>query len=401
MSNPSPALATATRARVASDLLRACVHCGFCNATCPTYQTTGDEREGPRGRLALMQELLTAPADAAPASLAPLDHCLGCRSCETTCPAGVHYIEILNHVREATHGAARWPDRLLDRLLLEVLSARRTIDGLSRTLRILRPLMPPPWRRRIRPAGPPLAWPPPRHPRQVGLLMGCLQPSLAPDLDTRAAIVLDACGVSAVAFGPACCGALPYHLHAYDRARREAAARLAQWQQTWDGITSTASGCALFLRGYPTLLDGETGAHRFAEKVQDIAAWIDPAALTPVPPAARQRLALHIPCTLGHGLHAGDRVAAILTALGHTLVPVAEGPLCCGSAGPYALRHPQFAKALGQRKWQALTSDRPAIVVTGNIGCLQHLRTYGDRPVQHWIEIVHAAVTTPHTGGHG
>ncbi|MHB1566521.1 MAG: glycolate oxidase subunit GlcF [Acidiferrobacter sp.] len=401
MSNPLPALAATARTRRVNELIRACVHCGFCNATCPTYQISGDEREGPRGRLSLMADLLAAPAQAASVSLMPLDHCLSCRSCETTCPAGIHYIEILNYVRETTAADQRLVDRAIDRLLVQALSARRIVDGLWRTLRVLRPLAPPSWRRRIPPAGPHVVWPPARHRRQIGLLMGCIQPSLAPHLDAQAAVVLDACGVSAIAVGPACCGALPYHLHAHDQARKAAMAQLAQWQPSWEGVTSTASGCTLFLHDYPTLLEGQTDAQAFAAKVQDVAAWIDPATLTPLPAAARLRLAWHAPCTLNHGLHGGGRIVKILQALGHTLVPVTEEGLCCGSAGPYALRHPRLAKALGQRKWQTLVGAQPAIVVTGNIGCLQHLHTHGDRPVHHWIEIVYAALTTPHRDDHG
>lgn len=391
---PPTLLPTAASQR-AAELIRACVHCGFCNATCPTYILSGDEREGPRGRLYLMKDLL-AGAQLPSTALAPLDHCLSCRSCETTCPAGVHYTEILDTTREALATARPWRERTVDHILERILGNRSLIGFTLDWLRRVRPVAPASIKRRVLlPATDPLKWPHPRHARKVGLLQGCVQPHLAPDIDIKAAWVLDALGISPIALGPTCCGALPYHLHETDKARNQAMQQLSLPIEDYEGITSTATGCTLFLRDYPRLMRDTTlygTATTFADKIADLAHWIDPKKLPLLPTSERRRIAFHAPCTLTHGLKGARLVENILTALGHTLVPVGENALCCGSAGPYSLRYPTWGAMLGRRKWKALTMTPADHVVTANIGCLQHLTTHGDRPVQHWIEIVFAAL---------
>ncbi len=386
---------------VAQRLLRACVHCGFCNATCPTYQLTGDEREGPRGRLYLMKDLLAGAA--AGADLAPLAHCLGCRSCETTCPAGVHYGEILDTVREHTEERRPALQRALDRVSEALLGARTPLATVMRTARALRPIAPKALKQRILPSTKGLRWPAVRHARRVGLLIGCIQPALRPDLDVKAAIVLDHLGISAQPLGPACCGALPYHLQAHEKGRARALQALALGTaDELQGVTSTATGCTAFLRDYGRLLqdtDQAARAQSFAATVTDLAAWIDPARLPLLPPPLRRDIAWHAPCSLQHALKGALRIEAILQALGHKLVPTADPALCCGSAGPYSLRHPRLARALGRRKWQALTGASPALVVTANIGCQQHLASHGDRPVVHWLDLVYEALTNPDRAG--
>lgn len=387
----------------AQELLRACVHCGFCNATCPTYILTGDEREGPRGRLYLMKDLLAGTAPGA--DLEPLSHCLSCRSCETTCPAGVHYSEILDTVREHTEGERSRTERALDRLSIAALSARRPLAAIMGGARRLRPFIPQALKQRVLGSTEGLEWPVARHARRVGLLVGCVQPALRPDLDIKAALVLDRLGISAQRVGPGCCGALPFHLHAHDEGRSTALATLA-WAKTgdWEGFTSTASGCTAFLKDYPRLFQGTKaadGAQAFAATVTDIAAWIDPAHLPRLSERQRHRIAWHAPCSLQHALKEAGRVEIILRALGHTLVPVADNALCCGSAGPYSLRHPRWATALGRRKWQSLTGADPEMVVTANIGCQQHLAHHGDRPIHHWLDLVYDALTNPDKADRG
>lgn len=404
MSNPfeseSPSAApdhlTHARAR-----LRACVHCGFCNATCPTYTLSGDEREGPRGRLYLMNNVLAGTAQGA--DLTPLDHCLSCRSCETTCPAGVPYTEILDIVREHTQELRPWHERIRDRALATALGARRPLAAVLRMARRARRLAPPAWKRRIIPAEAGLVWPVARHARRVALLQGCVQPALLPTLDIKAAIILDHLGISACAIGPHCCGALPYHLHAHEQGRADAQEVLALYAAgAYDGLVSTATGCTAFLKDYPRLLaTPDAPGQGPGAAVREIAELIDPAVLPPLPPSARRRIAWHAPCSLQHALKGAARVEAILKALGHTLVPVAEAALCCGSAGPYSLRHPRWGRALGRRKWKALTAQAPELVVTANVGCLQHLAGQGNIPVRHWIDLVYAALTNPDTDAHG
>ncbi len=398
MSNPSNhpiAPPPEDRARRALELLRACVHCGFCNATCPTYTLTGDEREGPRGRLYLMKDLLSGHADGA--DLKPLSHCLSCRSCETTCPAGVRYSEILDTVRERTQEDRPRRQRVLDQLSLVALSARRPLAAIMGGARRLRPFAPKGLRQRVLPSTTGLEWPAARHTRRVGLLIGCVQPALRPDLDIKAALVLDQLGISTEPVGPGCCGALPYHLHAHDEGRSTARATLGLAEAgNWEGLTSTASGCTAFLKDYTRLFQDTDAAGRaqtFAATVTDIAAWIDPARLPRVPEQEQRRLAWHAPCSLQHALKETERVEAILRALGHTLVPITDSALCCGSAGPYSVRHPRLATALGRRKWRTLTGADPEIVVTANIGCQQHLARHGDRPVHHWLDLVYDALT--------
>lgn len=402
MSNPShaPTATKPTALTRAQALLRACVHCGFCNATCPTYALTGDEREGPRGRLYLMKDLLSGAMEEA--DLSPLSHCLSCRSCETTCPAGVHYTEILDTVREHTYKGQPFWERALDRMTEKALGAPKRLETLLRVARTLRPISPPALKRRIPARTPPLTWPPARHAQRIGLLLGCVQPALLPDLDTKAAVVLDRLGWSAVAVGPDCCGALPFHLQAHERAREHARGVLAlQKSGGFQGFASTATGCTAFLHDYPRLFaDGPESAEadRFATTVSDVAAWIDPEQLTALPPEKRLAIAWHAPCSLQHGLKGGARVEAILRALGHTLVPTSETALCCGSAGPYSIRHPRFARELGRRKWRALTGAQPMQIVTANVGCLQQLAAQSDRPVRHWLDLVYEALTNPDTG---
>jgi len=385
----------------AQKLLRACVHCGFCNATCPTYTLTGDEREGPRGRLYLMKDLLAG--NAPDADLAPLDHCVSCKSCETTCPAGVQYTEILDTVREHTQKTRPFKERALDLLTQTALLKPRLLSLVMRMARLLRPALPAPLKRHIPPWEAPLTWPAARHERRVGILIGCLQPALIPALDAKAAVILDRLGISAIAVQTPCCGALPFHLHTHDKARLDARAALSLVEESdIQGLTSTASGCTSFLHDYPRLFQNLPEAARaqdLSTQVHDIARWIDPALLPKERPDRRLTIAWHAPCSLQHGLKAASRVQAILEALGHTLAPIQESALCCGSAGPYSVRHPRFAKALGRRKWRALTGHNPALVVTANVGCLQHLAGLGDRPVRHWLDLVYDAFTNQDKDG--
>ncbi len=395
MSNPSPPPGMPRVLPRIDDLLRACVHCGFCNAACPTYQLSGDEREGPRGRLYLVKEILV---DGREAPLGPLEHCLMCRACETACPAGIRYGEILDYAREQTNDRRSWRARWADRLLYRALDSRALVQSVTGFLRRTRRLTPRASSGIEKSRN--LPWPAVRHARKVGLLRGCVQPHMRPDLDNKAAVILDHCGVSAIPLGPACCGALPHHLHQVETGRHLARQRLDEWRPDWFAVTSTATGCGAFMAEYPRLLDDDR-ARPFADKVTDMAALIDPGRLSPVTPERQMRIAFHAPCSLPAGPQGQERVQAILLALGHTLVPTDAPALCCGSAGPYALRYPRWAQALGNRKWQALTRHAPHQVVTANIGCLRHLAARADRPVRHWIDLVYEALTTPGTDGHG
>jgi glycolate oxidase iron-sulfur subunit len=390
---------TATAAgRRAEEILRACVHCGFCNATCPTYQLTGDERDGPRGRIYLVKLALEDPASASVA-MRHLDRCLTCRSCETTCPSGVAYGELAEIGRGFVERRA---DRgLVDRLVRAALVAfvpRRSLFRLGALIgSLVRLLLP----RTLAEAVPvPRArgrWARPESPaeRRVLVLEGCVQSVATPGVNCALAALLARLGVEAVRVADeGCCGSLALHLAHDDTAlahmRRNAEA-LARHVGTIEAILSTASGCGVTVREYGRHLAGttqaETGAW-VAQHVLDAAEYLLRYA-DRVPRVARPlRVAFQSPCSLQHGSRVNGAVETLLTAAGHTLVPVADGHLCCGSAGTYSLLQRDFAHELRARKLVALGAGRPDVIATANVGCALHLGATADVPVRHWLELM-------------
>jgi glycolate oxidase iron-sulfur subunit len=401
-----PAFAATPEGKEADAILRACVHCGFCTATCPTYQLLGDELDGPRGRIYLIKQALEGAEVTAKTQL-HLDRCLTCRSCETTCPSGVRYGRLVDIGRKfvddrvgRTSGDAARRAGLLRGLL------SRPLFGAALALgRIAKPLLP----RRLadsvpdaRAAG---AWPRPRHPRSVLIPAGCVQPSLAPNIDAATARVLDAVGISALPVeGGGCCGALPYHLSEHGEARRIARKNIDAWwphvERGVDAIVVTASGCGVMVREFDHLLaqddDYAVRAKRVAGLARDpvelvAAAW-EQLAPRIVRSGTPSRIAFHPPCTLQHGMKIRGEVERLLTAAGHALVPVADAHLCCGSAGTYSILQPELAGALKANKLAALEAHRPDVIATANIGCMTHLQSGTRVPVRHWIELIDAAL---------
>ena len=386
--------------READSILRSCVHCGFCNATCPTYQLLGDELDGPRGRIYLIKQMLEGNA-VTPHTLLHLDRCLTCRNCETTCPSGVQYGRLLDIGRETAEAriARPWRERAVRWLLRNLIPYPARFRPLLRFGQRLRPLLPAGLKRRVPRAGGTMDWPAPRHARRMLLLEGCVQPALAPGINVASARVLDRLGISVLrAEGEVCCGAALHHTSGPDEGRDFARRNIDSWwphvENGIEAIVSTASGCGVHVKDYGHLLRDDPA---YAEKAQRIAALTRD--LSEV--VAREdlvklrsgiqpgmKIAFQSPCTLQHGQKLSGVVEQLLRDLGFVLVPVTEAHLCCGSAGTYSILQPDLSARLRARKLQALQANRPEKIVTANIGCLTHLQGGSDVPVQHWVELL-------------
>jgi glycolate oxidase iron-sulfur subunit len=394
------ALLTTPSGHEADEVLRNCVHCGFCNATCPTYQLTGDELDGPRGRIYLIKQALEGQPATTRTQL-HLDRCLTCRACETTCPSGVEYHRLLDTGRELVERqVGRTPGgHLLRRTLRFVLTRRRTFTALLRLGQALRPSLPPALRRQIpaRVARLPPA-PQAQHRRRMLMLEGCVQPALAPQINHATRRVLDALGITTVSAGSGCCGALSHHLGAVAEARAFMRRNIdAWWPQISAGaeaIVITASGCAPLVKEYGRLLADDPAYAQKAARVSALARDLSEV-VTPEPLEAKLRplggirkIAFHSPCTLQHAQKLDGVVEGLLARAGFELAPVAGSHLCCGSAGTYSLLQPALARQLRDNKLKALQAGAPGLIATANIGCLLHLAGAARIPVKHWIELL-------------
>jgi glycolate oxidase iron-sulfur subunit len=390
---------TLPRADEAESILRSCVHCGFCNATCPTYQVLGNELDGPRGRIYLIKQLLEGEAVTQKTQL-HLDRCLTCRNCETTCPSGVTYHALLDIGRAEIERRVQRPagERILRAGLRQVVPRPAVFDALLKAGRLARPLLPRVIRQKI-PAAPVAAKPRPavRHARRVLMLEGCVQPSLSPNTNAAAARVLDRLGISVVAAASAgCCGATEYHLNAQEAGLQRARRNIDAWwpaiEAGAEAIVQTASGCGAFVKEYGHLLRDDPAyarkAARVSELARDLVEVLGAEPLDILRTATHRRMAFHCPCTLQHAQKLGGAVEAVLTRLGYDLTDVPDAHLCCGSAGTYSITQPELAAQLRERKLDALESGAPELIATANIGCQTHLDGGGRTPVRHWIELV-------------
>jgi glycolate oxidase iron-sulfur subunit len=401
---PLISLENTAQAQEAEAILRACVHCGFCNAICPTYQLLGDERDGPRGRIYLIKQVLEGAA-VGEETRQHLDRCLTCRACETTCPSGVRYGRLLDIGRAVVEQQVRrpWLERVKRCVLCAVLPYPQRFALLFRCALILKSLMPNRLRSKIpamRRTG--LSVPQNTHKRKMLVLAGCVQPILAPAINTAAARVLDKLGITLlVAPAAGCCGALSYHLppaqsDGLDFMRRNIDAWLPFLDQDVEDIVMTASGCGLMVKEYGNIFRQDPcyaeKAQRISATTRDLVEVLAAEDLTSLKPDVSGTVAFQSPCTLQYGQHLGGAVEAVLRNLGFNLSAVANPSVCCGSAGTYSLLQPELSQRLLQNKVNALESAEPDVIATANIGCLMHIQSMTSIPVRHWIEILDAAL---------
>ncbi|MFO1408265.1 MAG: glycolate oxidase subunit GlcF [Steroidobacteraceae bacterium] len=409
---PQRLLEGTPRGREAVELMRACVHCGFCLPACPTYRVTGRELDSPRGRIYLVKQLIEG-GPAGTATVEHLDRCLTCRACETACPSGVQYGRIVDLGRELADERVGRPvaERWQRAALVALLPRRTLVTVLARLGGWFRAVLPDALRTKLpgdratlpapaagAPTGGPAAAPVASR-GTVALLEGCVQPGLAPTINAATRRVLERLGYTVVRLhGETCCGALAHHLgepgRAHAQARGNVAAADAALAAGATAIVSTASACGLMVKDYARLLDGDAAAARVAAATRDVAELVTPAALAEagLQPGEGPSIAWQAPCTLQHGQRITGRVEALLAAAGYRLAPVQDGTICCGSAGTYSLLQPELSTELRRRKLDALTAGSPVAIATANIGCLAHLREASPVPVAHWIEFVDRAL---------
>ncbi len=388
----------------ADRVLRSCVHCGFCLATCPTYQLLGSELDSPRGRIYLIKQVLEGQ-DAGARTQLHLDRCLTCRSCETTCPSGVRYGRLLDIGRAVLEARVpRTPWARLRRWALNFVLPHRRRFALALALgRAVRPLLPARLARAVPAAVSGPAWPaygeaPRAGERTMLVLEGCVQAELAPSINASLARVLERLGVRLLpAPGAGCCGAIGFHLNRVEEAQALARRNIDAWWPRIEGgaeaIVVSASGCGMQVRDYGHLLRDDPD---YAERAARVAALVkdpveilegeDLAALAG--PERPGPIAFHPPCTLQHGLRLAGRVEAVLAGTGFTLTEIEDRHLCCGSAGTYSILQPALAEQLGARKITALERGDPACIATANIGCQAHLQARAGRRVVHWVELL-------------
>jgi glycolate oxidase iron-sulfur subunit len=400
-----------TAGREAEDILRRCVHCGFCTATCPTYQLLGDELDGPRGRIYLIKQVLEG-AEPTEKTRLHLDRCLTCRSCESTCPSGVHYSRLLDIGREVVE--KKVPRSGMDGVMrgaLRSLLPRPTLFGAAMKLgQSVRLALPGALRAKVPPLSSAGPRPVRRHARQVIALAGCVQPAMYPNINGATARVLDRLDIEMIeAKGAGCCGAVRMHLNEHEGAREDARRNIDAWWPLLEAgaehVVITASGCGTQVVDYAHLLqedpDYAAKSARVVLATRDVSEVIAAeaealkallAACPPLPEGERL-LAFQSPCSLQHGLKIRGTVESLLTAAGYTLTPVADSHLCCGSAGTYSVLQPEISQRLQANKLHALTAGRPAAIASANVGCIGHLGSVADIPVRHWIELIDARLS--------
>ncbi|HEY2071276.1 MAG TPA: glycolate oxidase subunit GlcF [Rhizomicrobium sp.] len=377
--------------------LRACVHCGICTATCPTYVLLGDERDGPRGRIVMMQKMLEEDTAPSPETVTHIDRCLSCLGCRTACPSGVDYARLVDAAREHIEERYRRPfgERATRWLIANVL----TRPGLARTGVVLAKFFAPVAKRlpgqlgrfartALKAQAPVARDAPARGAKTVALMPGCVQQTLAPSIDTAIRRVLARRDIGTVPLG-GCCGALAHHLGRANEARAKARGVIAQFEALGvESVTIGATGCSAHLLDYPHLFAGdpawESRARTFAAKVRDFSTLTEPRPASAKP----LRIAWQAPCSMQNGLRSADLGRGLLEASGYDVTEIPEGHLCCGSAGSYSLLQPELAGRLRTRKLGNIASLAPDAIATANIGCLMHLSGTDAPPIIHLAELI-------------
>ena len=392
----------------AEAILRKCVHCGFCTATCPTYQLLGDELDGPRGRIYLIKQVLEGKP-VTRATQQHLDRCLTCRNCESTCPSGVQYGHLVEIGRKVVEERVERPagERAVRWLLKEGLTSPLFAPAMK-VGQLVRPLLPGSLQNKVPARAPENAhrWPTREHERKVLMLMGCVQPAMMPNINSATARVLDAAGIQTlVADGEGCCGAIRTHLNDIEGGLADMRRNIDAW---WpmvsagkvEAIVMNASGCGATVKDYGHALahDPEYAqrARRIVELTRDLSELLPelvPALKTKLRAKGPKKLAYHPPCTLQHGQQLRGGVETHLAALGFDIrVAAVESHLCCGSAGTYSVLQPELAYQLRDRKLGHLAPLQPEVIVSANIGCIQHLGSGTTTPVRHWVEVLDEAL---------
>ena len=389
----------------AEAILRACVHCGFCTATCPTYQLLGDELDGPRGRIYLIKQVLEGAA-VTQKTQTHLDRCLTCRNCESTCPSGVQYGRLVDIGRNVVEQRVQRPlrERALRFALKEALPRRWLFTPVYKVGQALRPLLSKGLQDKLRPGAAPGRWPARSHARTMLVLDGCVQPAMSPNINAATARVLDALGVQLIKVAKAgCCGALRHHLNEQEAALDDMRRNIDAWWpyvETIEAIVMTASGCGATVKEYGHLLAHDARyaakAQRIAQLARDLCEVLpqfetELAAL--VQGRITERVVYHPPCTLQHGQQIRGRVEQVLRAVGVDVRLCADSHLCCGSAGTYSILQPALSQQLRDNKVAELEACAPDVIVSANIGCLSHLQSGTEVPVRHWIELIDVALT--------
>ena len=403
--NLAPQYKNTAEGQQAEAILRKCVHCGFCTATCPTYQLLGDELDGPRGRIYLIKQVLEGQKATRKTQL-HLDRCLTCRNCESTCPSGVQYGHLVDIGRQiveeqvsrpAGEKAMRWA---LKQGLPSPLFAPDMKLGQA-----VRGLLPTAMQNKVPEARPAGDWPRRQHARKMLILEGCVQPAMSPSINAATARVLDKLGIQLeVAPKAGCCGAIRYHLNdqagGLDDMRRNIDAWWPYVVAGAEAIVMTASGCGVTVKEYGHVLQHDSAYASKAAKIsaltKDISELLPelvPVLKPQLQNATKEQLAYHPPCTLQHGQQLKGGVEKHLSALGFNIKTAScEAHLCCGSAGTYSVLQPELSYALRDRKLGHLGQIQPAQILSANIGCITHLQSGTPLPVRHWVEVLDAAL---------
>ncbi|MEY3460618.1 MAG: hypothetical protein RLZZ03_271 [Pseudomonadota bacterium] len=396
----------------AEAILRKCVHCGFCTATCPTYQLLGDELDGPRGRIYLIKQVLEGQPPTRKTQQ-HLDRCLTCRNCETTCPSGVDYGHLVDIgrklvdervARPAAEKALRWAlkEGLPSPLFAPAMKLGQAVRG----------ALPAKLKNKVPAAQDAGVWPTRTHARKVLMLAGCVQPAMQPNINSATARVLDAAGIEVVLAAKAgCCGAVKFHLNDHDGGKAEMRRNIDAWWphiEAADGrdtgveaLVMNASGCGVMVKDYGHLFLDEPAyaakAARISALTRDLSELLPdlvPALQARLHSAPSQQLTFHPPCTLQHGQQLRGGVEKHLGALGFKInVASCEAHLCCGSAGTYSVLQPELSYALRDRKLGNLAQMQPDTIVSANIGCITHLQSGTATPVRHWVEVLDEALS--------
>lgn len=386
----------------ANSILRNCVHCGFCTATCPTYQLLGDELDSPRGRIYLIKNLLEGAAVTRKTQV-HLDRCLTCRSCETTCPSGVRYSRLLDIGRGIVEQQVPRPlvENIMRWSLRQILPRPKLFAILLKTSQLFSPLLPSTLKKKIPSRQKLTAWPATTQNNRIMLVLeGCAQPSASPNTNAATARVLNRLGITLIRAPQAsCCGAVNYHLSAHAAGLENMRANIDAWwphiEANAEAIVITASGCGAMVNEYAELLANNPAYAEKAKRVSDLSKDIseilineDLQKLNFNNAANNKRIAFHSPCTLQHAQKITGTVEKILQQAGYQLTKIVDSHLCCGSSGTYSILQSKLSQQLLNNKLAALEDEQPECIVTANIGCQLHLETKASIPVRHWIELL-------------